>query len=110
MTKAIFEIDYDWLSGQWQIAQRPTLAERMRAARETFGRMIAGTTFPNHLGNYRGKRSAAAAGRPLAPRERFARLAGHFLCHRQTYRNGPYADPNWQARYFAEHGRKTNAK
>jgi hypothetical protein len=81
-----------------------TLPAKISAAAQRVSDAIAAavTSFPNNNGNYIGKRMAIVAAPPMEPRERFTRLAAHYLSHRQTYRNGPFADPNWQKNYFAE--------
>jgi hypothetical protein len=49
-------------------------------------RDLAFGAFPNHFGNYLGKREPRPIGSPLTPAERFYRLAGEYLCRARDYR------------------------
>lgn len=66
----------------------PMVRRQMERGRARARAMLrASASFPNDLGNYRGKRAARRTRDPLSPAERFRRLAGCYLAARMTYRN-----------------------
>src|SRR4051812_15215785 len=101
-------VEYDYARLEWRViplvSSPATPTKRLeRQARRIIrlgpGAAQAKASFPNSLGNYRGKRTPRPSPPAKTPRELFNSLAAHYLSCRQTYRNGPFADPNWQANY-----------
>jgi hypothetical protein len=73
----------------WNVPGWISPAELARRIRDGLARAAAARSFPNHQGNYIKKRTPRPAGKPLTPRERFNRLAAHYLTCALTYRNWP---------------------
>ena len=71
------------------LAEPPSKAEARATEKKlrATAAAIRKTTFPNALGNYKGKRTPKPFPGPLSPRERFARLQTMHLEFRKTYRN-----------------------
>jgi hypothetical protein len=86
-------VGFDWGTLSWNVGVRsqlePTARMLERLKQQRVARYLARQTFPNDVGNYPGKRTPKPAGKPLAPKERFARLAADYLAARMTYHNPP---------------------
>jgi hypothetical protein len=82
-------VERDAATGEWSATHKRYLQSTFDFIEARHRRLLARSCQPNHVGNYRGKRTPRPSAPPLSPRERFARLQAHFLASQMTYRNPP---------------------
>jgi hypothetical protein len=82
-------VAFNYAAGMWEATHKVFTAPLRDLFSRTDRANVASYAFPNDYGNYRGKRQPAPPfndGKPLEPRERFARVAAQYLSRRPRSR------------------------